>query len=114
MTPFEQLMPTVNAEVETNLGDSLIPPYGKYETAPGVQLANAVGFVTFSGDEGLIDGVQPLRQRWYLKISKRLLPDGPRQEHRLTCQRLGGVVYRPVPRVPVDGGDSWLAELQKA
>lgn len=109
MTLFEQYMPLVNAGVDANLGDSLT-----YETAPGVPLANAIGFVTTSADETVIDGISPLRQRWSLKISKALLPAGPSTEHRFTCAKLGGVIYRPTARVPIDGGDYWLTEIQKA
>lgn len=109
MSLFEDMMPIVNAGVETYLGDSLIYTR-KGETDP---IEDCVGFVSNNVDEDATDGIDWIRARWILKINKRFLPDGPNRGDRLTCAKLQGVTYQPQSHTPVDAGDSWLFGIQK-
>lgn len=102
----------MDAQVDNGLGDSI-----EYRIN-GVVVADAtVAFLLDYNDDGggigLSGTVQPMSHRWQLKIRKSLLPERPRLKHVITAPKLDGP-YRPAANNPIDGGDYWIVDLQKA
>lgn len=109
MSLFEDLKPMLDAQVDTRLGDSI-----SYKIDNVVVGTATTAFLELLADDGgSIAGIQPLVHRWRLKIRKSALPVRPSMKHIVEAAKLDGR-YRPAANNPIDGGDYWIVDLQKA
>lgn len=71
------------------------------------------GFIIFEEDVFGTGGIDEIKPRTRLKISKALVP-APRQADRLTCvARLGAGTWRPSNNAPTTQGRYWLVDIQR-
>lgn len=71
------------------------------------------GFIIFEDDGFGVAGIDELKQRTRLKISKALVPN-PRQTDRFTCvARLGAGTWRPSNNAAATQGRYWLVDIQR-
>lgn len=112
MSLFEDLKPFMDAQVDDGLGDSIIYKIAGeiVETAPTAFLIEISDDGAYFGEAG---GIQAGEVRWRMKIRKLALPERPSMRHEVTAAKLDGR-YRPAANNPIDGGDYWIVDLQKA
>lgn len=113
MSLFEDLKPMLDATVDDVIGDSIT-----YKINGAVVETAATAFLIDQVDDGggfggVQGAIQPLAHRWQLKIRKDALPERPSLKHLITAPKLDGP-YRPAANNPIDGGDYWIVDLQKA
>ena len=98
----------MDAGVDDYLGDSI-----SY-AVDGVNYATITGFLIDPHDKYALDGVQPTRSRWQMKVHRTKLPDGPKKAHRIMHPRLGVLPFRPAADTISDTGDYFLFDIIKA
>lgn len=106
---YEELEPTMDAQVENRLGDSI-----SYSLA-GAPPKIIRGFINIFTDEGAIEGGDPIKKRWYVEINRTLLPRPPSNADRITHPKLDGT-YKPSTST-LSGGNTardYVFGLQKA
>lgn len=114
MSLYENLKDFMDAQVDNGLGDSIRYEINgaPVEGAPGV--FTVPGFIFDFADDGSGFGaVESGRQRWRMKIRKTSIPERPSLKHVVKSPKLDGS-YRPASNSLIDGGDYWIADLQKA
>lgn len=112
MTAYEQLRGDMDARVRNDLGDSFT-----VELKSGGTFT-LIGFLTNDADMGAIEGTDPVRRLWHVKVDKSpenlaLMPTGPDAIRRISHPLLDGP-HKPAADSIANEGNAWIFDLQKA
>lgn len=106
---WDQASQLMDETVDETLGDDI-----QY-AANGVSFAPLKGFVMFSGEPPVLDGIDEiLGSRPRVKIAKSKVPY-PDPDHRLRCpKRLGPNTFRPAGAAPAEQGRYYIFDVEVA
>jgi hypothetical protein len=113
---FDELKARMDADVDTGVGNTIL--YRLTEASPALEWPagspGIPGFIQLKNQDPALGMISPHQHRWFCKVHKRFLPDGPNIRNRIDHPNLGGVTHRPASDTIDDDGDYYLFDLQAA